>query len=112
MMFYPIEFIGLWKPYIGWQGTKFASHGAVVLDCLHARGVDQGIVPMKAAVMAGKTVDLLTTKLISLEDVFARLDPNKVASLLGPALHSMLANLIAGVAQQHSPAAWNSMPER
>lgn len=71
-----------------------------------------GIVPMKADVMAAKTVDLMTTKLISMEDVFARLDPNKVASLLGPALHSMLANLIAGVARQYSPTVWSSMPER
>jgi uncharacterized membrane protein YheB (UPF0754 family) len=56
MTFYPLEFIGFQfgvKP-IGWSG--FPPIGW------------QGIVPSKAGVMAGKATDMITTKLIDIEE--------------------------------------------
>jgi hypothetical protein len=43
MTFYPIEFIGIWKPYIGWQG----------------------IIPMKAREMTERACDLITERLLT-----------------------------------------------
>ena len=42
----------------------------------------QGIVPAKAAQMALTMVEMVTTKLINVEEVFLRLDPGKMAKLL------------------------------
>ena len=59
MMFAPMEFKGvrLFGVPIGWQG----------------------IVPRKAEKMATVAVELMTTKLIRPEEIFARLDPKRIA---------------------------------
>ena len=62
MIFYPIEFGGLrLRTYpnqpLGWIGW-------------------QGIVPAKAAIMAQRITDLVTTKLLNVKQVFNRLDPD------------------------------------
>jgi hypothetical protein len=56
MMFAPMDFWGfkIFGIPIGWQG----------------------IVPRKAEKMATISVELMTTKLIRAEEIFARLDPN------------------------------------
>lgn len=74
MTFYPLEFIGFeikgikavgWSlPPLGWQG----------------------IIPSKAASMAGKATDMITTKLIDVEDQFARIEPAVVAAQMGPSI--------------------------
>ncbi|HAV4735946.1 TPA: DUF445 domain-containing protein, partial [Acinetobacter baumannii] len=56
MMFSPLEFKGI-KPFFGWQG----------------------IVPRKAEKMATTAVELMTAKLIKPEEIFARLDPKRIA---------------------------------
>ena len=68
MIFYPVEFGGLrlatWPNQpLGWIGW-------------------QGIVPCKAGVMAGRLTDIVTGKLVSVPEVFARLEPSKVAELI------------------------------
>ncbi|MEO0639934.1 MAG: hypothetical protein AAFY70_09425, partial [Bacteroidota bacterium] len=55
MTFYPLNFWGI-KP-LGWQG----------------------IIPSKAGEMAGKAVDLLTEKLITIEERFDQIEPERVA---------------------------------
>src|SRR3546814_19936383 len=57
MMFQPIDFVGIKPPYLGWQG----------------------IIPRNAAKMAGISVDLMTSQLISVREVFQRLAPERVA---------------------------------
>ena len=52
MMFEPIEWIGIKGTPIGWQG----------------------IIPSKAAKMAGIAVDTMTSKLISTREIFERLE--------------------------------------
>ena len=65
MTFYPVEFFGI-KPYIGWQG----------------------IIPSKAAKMANLSVDLWTTRLVDVKELFAQIDPAQVAEEMRPQFDS------------------------
>eukprot|EP00823_Brevimastigomonas_motovehiculus_P006460 TRINITY_DN5345_c0_g1_i1.p1 TRINITY_DN5345_c0_g1~~TRINITY_DN5345_c0_g1_i1.p1 ORF type:complete len:541 (-),score=132.04 TRINITY_DN5345_c0_g1_i1:46-1668(-) len=89
MTFYPLEFWGCFKPYLGWQG----------------------IIPSKAVIMAETAVDLMTTQLIKVEDVFGRLDPQRVAEEVAPLLHSMLGNMIEEMAMKQAPTIWVTLPD-
>lgn len=88
MMFHPIEFIGIKEPFLGWQG----------------------IVPRKAAKMASVAVDTITEKLISEEEIFSRLDPERVAEELEEPLLEMVEEITEAVMAEHQPAAWRSLP--
>jgi uncharacterized membrane protein YheB (UPF0754 family) len=59
MMFAPMDFLGfrIFGIPIGWQG----------------------IVPRKAEKMATISVELMTSRLITANEVFARLDPHRIA---------------------------------
>ncbi|WP_020647792.1 DUF445 domain-containing protein [Solimonas variicoloris] len=89
MMFQPIEFIGLKAPYLGWQG----------------------IIPRNAAKMAGISVDLMTSQLISVREVFTRLDPDRVARELEPALIDAMDRITRDVAERFQPGLWSTLPE-
>lgn len=89
MMFQPIDFVGLKAPYLGWQG----------------------IIPRNAAKMAGISVDLLTSQLIGVREVFARLDPERVARELEPALTEAMERITRDVAERFQPGLWNTLPE-
>ncbi|MDX1802762.1 MAG: DUF445 family protein [Alcanivorax sp.] len=88
MMFYPIEFIGK-PPLLGWQG----------------------IIPRRAAKMAAISVDTITTYLITQEEIFARLDPDRVASELEPPLNGMIEDVVDSIMLEHEPRLWESLPE-
>ncbi|QHS10929.1 DUF445 domain-containing protein [Sinimarinibacterium sp. NLF-5-8] len=88
MMFEPIEFIGK-PPYLGWQG----------------------IVPRKAAIMAGIACDTMTTKLIRPEDVFGKLDPDRIAQELEKPLLGAVDDIVREVAEQYSPGLWEAAPD-
>ncbi len=87
MTFYPLNFIGL-KPF-GWQG----------------------IIPAKAGVMAGKAVDLLTKNLISVEDRFDQIEPERVAEELEPALNRLSLQVIDEVMAEEIPTLWEAAPQ-
>ena len=79
MIFYPLKFWGLpLKQYV-----ISSVYGCEVLNPLGWLGW-QGIVPAKTAQMAYDMVEMVTTKLISVPEVFGRLEPATVASLLTP----------------------------
>ena len=63
MTFYPIEYLG-----IEWFRIKDQPWGLFGW---------QGIIPTKAEKMAKTAITLLTTRLFSLEELFARIDPEK-----------------------------------
>lgn len=77
MIFFPIAFLGV--PLA--QAVEGHIYGYPVLNPLGAFGW-QGIVPAKAAQMALTMVEMVTTKLIDVQEVFLRLDPMKMAKLL------------------------------
>ncbi|MGK0291124.1 MAG: uncharacterized membrane protein YheB (UPF0754 family) [bacterium] len=90
MMFYPLEFFGWKKIYLGWQG----------------------IIPSKAEKMAVTAVDLMTSKLINVEEVFSHIDSKRVAAEMGPAVDRMVRQIISEVMEEDSPKVWESIPLR
>ncbi|MCI4670330.1 MAG: hypothetical protein MRZ79_19490 [Bacteroidia bacterium] len=86
MTFYPLEFIGLGK--LGWQG----------------------IIPSKAGEMAGKAVDLLTKNLITIEDRFEQIDPERVAEEIEPALNRLSIEVVNDTMERVAPVLWESAP--
>lgn len=89
MMFQPLDFVGLKAPYLGWQG----------------------IIPRNAAKMAGISVDLMTSQLLSVRDVFERLEPERIARELEPALIGAMDRITRDVAEHYQPGLWNALPE-
>lgn len=88
MMFYPIEFIGWKPPVFGWQG----------------------IIPRKAAKMAGIACDTMTQKLISPNEIFQRLDPARVAQEIERPILSMIDDIVNEIMSEHQPTLWESLP--
>jgi uncharacterized membrane protein YheB (UPF0754 family) len=97
MTFYPVEFVGIkvWQP----EDSPFGFFGW------------QGIIPAKAAKMAAKSIDLMTSKLINVKDVFSRLDALEMARALEPGLLAMLDKLVNRLAQQFAGPRWDDLPE-
>ncbi|MES2490360.1 MAG: DUF445 domain-containing protein [Pseudomonadota bacterium] len=89
MMFEPIDFIGK-KPYFGWQG----------------------IVPRNAKRMTEIAVDMMTSKLIKTEEIFARLDPERVAAEIEKPMITAIEEITREVAAIYSPGLWEVAPER
>lgn len=88
MTFYPIEYFGIFP--FGWQG----------------------IIPSKARVMAGKSVDLLTTSLISVEERMNQIDAEEIAAQLQPVLEQMSIEIINEAMQKNMPIHWAAMGKR
>ena len=79
MIFYPLQWTGI--PLLRFPGNPFGLIGW------------QGIVPAKAAIMSGRIVDMVTTRLIDVPSVFRRLDPAEVATLMAPEVDSMASSI-------------------
>ncbi|MEZ4886918.1 MAG: hypothetical protein R3E32_19470 [Chitinophagales bacterium] len=87
MTFYPTEFWGI-PPSLGWQG----------------------IIPSKAGVMAEKAVDLMTSKLIDIQEMFARMNPDQVIEEIGPELQRINETIIEEVMRSQLNMAWKLVP--
>ncbi|KAL9184794.1 hypothetical protein ACHAXT_002571 [Thalassiosira profunda] len=81
MIFYPVEYRGLrlWRR----EGVPLGLLGW------------QGIVPCKTQKMSETMVHMVTTELLNVEAVFRRLDPNRVADILGPEVPKLMQNVAA-----------------
>ncbi len=88
MMFYPIEFKGVFKPWLGWQG----------------------IVPRKASKMTGISVDTITESLITEQEIFARLNPERVAVELEVPMTVMVNEVTESLMRRYHPGLWDAMP--
>jgi uncharacterized membrane protein YheB (UPF0754 family) len=88
MMFEPLEFFGI-KPFLGWQG----------------------IIPRKAAIMSTIACDTLTARLIKPEEIFARLDPNRIAQELEKPMLPIVEKITHDVMSHYQPGLWESIPE-
>ncbi len=89
MMFYPISFVGI-PPLLGWQG----------------------VVPKRAAKLAGVTCDMITQKLITMDELFKRLDPERIAEELEPVMLRMADEMVDDIMMEHQPELWTIMPLR
>ncbi|HEY8301812.1 MAG TPA: DUF445 domain-containing protein [Jatrophihabitans sp.] len=87
MMFEPIRFVGI-RPWLGWQG----------------------IVPRRAARMAGIAVDTMTRDLISAEEVVSRLDPDHLAAELAEPMRRSTAEIIREIMAEYQPGIWDALP--
>lgn len=72
MMFYPLTFKGIAPPYLGWQG----------------------IVPRKATGLALKVVNILSEKLIKVEDFFEKIPSDKLAESYKPLLRDSIPEMM------------------
>lgn len=75
-IFYPIEYVGL-------PIKRFLLGNVCGCDVFSPLGVIgwQGIVPAKAPRMAGTMVDVVTSRLLSVDEVFSRVDPRRISEL-------------------------------
>jgi uncharacterized membrane protein YheB (UPF0754 family) len=87
MMFYPIEFIGI-KPIFGWQG----------------------LIPAKRREMAEIEVELVLGKLLSVQELAARIEPAELTKAIERRLKQVLRKIVNEVMQQSAPQLWASLP--
>lgn len=80
MTFYPVKFVGI-PPYLGWQG----------------------IIPRKARKMAGRSVELITGRLLSFRELAANVDARKVGEILAPLLDREIPALVHSVMDRMHP---------
>jgi len=92
MTFYPLDFWGikLGRLKLGWQG----------------------IVPSKAPKMASIATDLMTSKLLTLEDIFSKLDPAQVAREMKPSIDRLAREIANEVMEENAPLVWSRTPSR
>jgi uncharacterized membrane protein YheB (UPF0754 family) len=93
MMFEPLE----------WRGSQWRVFGYRIFGW-------QGIVPRKAEIMAGIACDTMTSKLLRPEDVFGRLDPDRVAREIEEPLLDAVEDITQDVARAQSPGLWEVVP--
>lgn len=87
MMFYPIDFIGI-KPFLGWQG----------------------LIPAKRREMAEIEVELVLGKLLSVEELAGRLDPDELARAIERRLNQVMRKIVNDVMRASAPQLWASLP--
>lgn len=97
MTFYPLEFVGL-------ELVRFRDQPLGLFGW-------QGIIPTKAAKMAGDATDLMTSKLINVKQVFSRLEPEKFSAVMEPGLITMMDTIINETAKKYMPTIWEFLPE-
>jgi uncharacterized membrane protein YheB (UPF0754 family) len=88
MTFYPIHFLGI-PPYLGWQG----------------------IIPRKAHKMASKSVDIITGRLMNLQEVFGRIDPVRAEKEFLPALETSIRETMEQFVKSIDPKLWPMIPD-
>jgi hypothetical protein len=72
------------------------------LDACSDRIIISGIVPCKTRVMSETMVNMVTTQLLNIEEVFRRLDPDAVAEILSPEV----PKLMHSIGSDMSPVGW------
>lgn len=88
MVFYPLEFVGIWEPWLGWQG----------------------IVPRKAGKMAGIVVDNTLAKLGSLSEIFREMDPEKIARHVSDGLMERIEDMVDEIMNEKNRVFWENLP--
>ncbi|MGD1842506.1 MAG: hypothetical protein ACFB0B_16680 [Thermonemataceae bacterium] len=87
MTFYPIEYKGI-RPF-GWQG----------------------IIPSKARSMAARSVDLITSKLLKIDERFQQIDAQQIAEIIHPHLTVLSNKLVDEIMEAQARQVWKNTPE-
>lgn len=72
----------------------------------------QGIIPANAPKMAAISVDLMTEKLINIEEIFGRLNPDDVAKEMAPRMMRTTKLVINRAMMGYAPVIWSNTPAR
>ncbi|HEY0975244.1 MAG TPA: DUF445 domain-containing protein [Solimonas sp.] len=88
MMFYPLDFIGIKPPFLGWQG----------------------IIPRKAGKMASIACDTLVPRLVSEREIFDRLDPERVANEIEKPILALVDQMMDEIMREYEPTLWETLP--
>ena len=138
MTFFPIDFKGLkiWQPegqpfgFFGWQVSLRPSlsidmtpfqvsedHYEYPNACwslnpadFRRRSCSQGIIPAKAGKMAEIMVELMTSKLIDVREVFSRMDPKRMSRILSEDARGSLYKVVDGLGETQLPNIWSLVP--
>jgi uncharacterized membrane protein YheB (UPF0754 family) len=95
MTFLPLEYIGYYEPAFRRCGFSLGW---------------QGIIPANAEKIAEKAVSIMTKRLLSIDEVFSRLEAERIAHLLREPLIKALERVIESVAVSHAHDVWESLP--
>ncbi|TNF30443.1 MAG: hypothetical protein EP314_01670 [Bacteroidetes bacterium] len=87
MTFYPLEYRGRYP--FGWQG----------------------IIPAKSHKMATKAVTLVTSKLISVEEQFEKLNAHGIVEEMRPQLDALSRTIVDEVMREEMPLVWRLLPD-
>ncbi|BDA77649.1 hypothetical protein LPTSP3_g05790 [Leptospira kobayashii] len=88
MTFYPLKFWGI-PPYLGWQG----------------------IIPRKAHKMASKSVDVITERLLNIQEVFLKVDPVRAEKEFLPSIDSSIKESMHEFAESLDSRIWPMLPD-
>lgn len=88
MTFWPLEFIGYKKLYMGWQG----------------------IIPAKAEKMAGIVVDNTMSKLASLSELFEQMEPEKIAEHISRSIMERIDEYVDEIMSEKNSVLWENLP--
>ncbi|MBC6447078.1 DUF445 domain-containing protein [Actinokineospora xionganensis] len=88
MMFRPLRFVGIWDPFLGWQG----------------------VVPRNSARMIRTSAQLITGKLIDPQEIADRLDPDEVARQIQGPLLMTIDEIARDIMERYHPQLWEMLP--
>lgn len=88
MVFYPLEFVGFYKPWLGWQG----------------------IVPSKARKMSGIVVDQVINKLGSVADFLRLMEPEIIGRHVIRSIDPRIEEYVDHVMRQSHEVFWENLP--
>ncbi|MFN3586185.1 MAG: DUF445 domain-containing protein [Moraxellaceae bacterium] len=88
MTFWPLEFVGYKKLYLGWQG----------------------IIPSKAEKMAGIVVDNTMAKLASLSELFQQMEPEKIAEHISRSVMERIDEYVDEIMSEKNAVLWENLP--
>lgn len=89
MMFRPLEFVGI-RPWLGWQG----------------------VIPRKAVKMAATAAGLLLGRIIKVDELMNRLDPQRMVREVQQPLLRISEELVREIGERYIPGFWKRLPER
>lgn len=88
MMFRPMRFVGVREPWLGWQG----------------------VVPRNSERMIRISADLLTARLVDTNEIFQRLDADRIAKEIEGPLLLAVDEVTREVMATYQPGLWELMP--
>lgn len=112
----PLVSIGFTYIHI-WLALYMTFYPLNYVGCLQISGTNtglgwQGIVPNKGEKMARQAVKIMTTQLLQVKEVFARLEPSEVVKVMEPLLFNTIQDVIEDMALKYSPDLWAVLPAK